>query len=97
MTNKIILITGATDGIGKQTAIELAKKNSTLILHGRNADSLEKIKEEIFHLSGNKKLDFFVADLSSLVQIRSAATEIKSKYNRLDVLINNAGVYMKSC
>ena len=97
MTNKIILITGATDGIGKQTAIELAKKNSTLLLHGRNADSLGKIKEEIFHLSGNNKLDFFVADLSSLTQVRSAAAEIKSKYDRLDVLINNAGVYMKSC
>ena len=60
MTNKIILITGATDGIGKQTAIELAKKNSMLILHGRNADNLEKIKEEIFYLSGNNKLDFFL-------------------------------------
>ena len=96
MKNKIVLITGATDGIGKQTAIELAKKNASVILHGRSLELLSQTKEEIFRISGNNHLDILNADLSSLNQVRNAGEEIKTKYERLDGLINNAGVYMKS-
>lgn len=96
MKDKIILITGASDGIGKQTAIELAGKSAAIILHGRNKERLLKTQEEIFHLTNNSNINIFTADLSSLKQVRLAAEEIKSKFNRLDVLINNAGVYKKT-
>lgn len=96
MNNKIILITGATDGIGKQTALELAKKNAKIILHGRNPALLTQTKEEISKITGNNNLDICIANLSSLNQVRTAAEEIKLKYDRIDVLINNAGVYLKS-
>jgi NAD(P)-dependent dehydrogenase (short-subunit alcohol dehydrogenase family) len=96
MKDKIVLITGASDGIGKQTAIDLAGKRATVILHGRNENRLLKTQEEVSHLTNNKNISTVTADLSSLKQVRKAAKEIKSKLNRLDVLINNAGVYMKT-
>jgi NAD(P)-dependent dehydrogenase (short-subunit alcohol dehydrogenase family) len=96
MKDKIILITGASDGIGKQTAIELAGKRATVILHGKNNERLLKTQEEISKLTSNNNISIINADLSSLEQVRKAAEEIKSKFNRIDVLINNAGVYMKT-
>jgi len=96
MENKIVLITGATDGIGKQTAYELADKNATVILHGRNKDRLLKTQEEISHLTNNNNIRIATSNLSSLKQVRLVAEEIKTKSKHLDVLINNAGVYMKS-
>ena len=94
MDDKTILITGATDGIGKQTAFELAKLGARVILHGRNKSKVKRVLQEFGQKTGNDRLDFFIADLSSLQQIRTMCTEIKRKYNRLDVLINNAGVAM---
>ncbi len=96
MENKIVLITGATDGIGKQTAYELADKNATVILHGRNKGRLLKTQEEISHLTNNNNISIVTANLSSLKHVRLFAEEIKTKFKQLDVLINNAGVYMKT-
>ena len=96
MENKIILITGATDGIGKRTAYELADKSATVILHGRDKERLLKTQEEISHLTNNNNISIVTANLSSLKQVRLAAEEIKTKFKQLDVLINNAGVYMKT-
>ncbi len=95
MDGKTILITGATDGIGKQTAIELAELGARVILHGRNPSKAKQVKLEIEKSSGNDQLDFCAADLSSLQQVRTMAADIQQKYNRLDVLINNAGVALK--
>jgi NAD(P)-dependent dehydrogenase (short-subunit alcohol dehydrogenase family) len=89
------MITGATDGIGKQTAIELALKNATIILHGRNNDRLLKTKSEITTVTNNNSIEIISSDLSSLKQTKILANEISSKFNRIDVLINNAGVYLK--
>jgi NAD(P)-dependent dehydrogenase (short-subunit alcohol dehydrogenase family) len=94
MDDKTILITGSTDGIGKQAAFELAKLGARVILHGRNKSKVKRVLQEFEQKIGNDQLDFFIADLSSLQQIRTMATEIRRKYNRLDVLINNAGVAM---
>ena len=94
MDHKTVLITGSTDGIGKQTAIELAGMGAKVILHGRNKSKAVEVMQEIEQKTGNDQLDFFVADLSSLHQIRTMGAEIQRKYNRLDVLINNAGVAM---
>jgi NAD(P)-dependent dehydrogenase (short-subunit alcohol dehydrogenase family) len=95
MLNKTILITGSTDGIGKQTALELAEQGATILVHGRDKDKGERTVNDLIKITGNKKIFSHTADLSSQHQIRQLAREITQKYNRLDVLINNAAVYMK--
>jgi NAD(P)-dependent dehydrogenase (short-subunit alcohol dehydrogenase family) len=94
MNDITILITGSTDGIGKQAALELAELGARIILHGRNKSKVKQVFQEIEQKTGNDQLDFFVADLSSLQQIRTMSAEIRRKYSRMDVLINNAGVAM---
>jgi NAD(P)-dependent dehydrogenase (short-subunit alcohol dehydrogenase family) len=96
MNGKTILITGSTDGIGKQAALELSELGARVILHGRSKSTVKKVLQEIEQKTGNDQLDFFVADLSSLQQIRAMSAEIRQKYSRLDVLINNAGVAMNN-
>jgi len=96
MKNKSVLITGSTDGIGKQTALELAELGAGVILHGREEAKVKPVLKEIGRKTGNDKLDFFIADLSSLDQIRAMAAEIRRQHRRLDVLINNAGVALNS-
>ena len=93
MTNKTILITGSTDGIGKQTAIELAKFGSRIIIHGRNEQRCQETATELISVTGNPNINFVAADFSSLLQVKKMANSINSKYERLDVLINNAGVF----
>jgi len=96
MNSKVVLITGATDGIGKQTALELAKLGHHVIIHGRNKERVQQTSNEIQVATNHQQLSTIVCDLSSLKAVRKLTEEIKSKYDRLDVLINNAGVYMKS-
>jgi NAD(P)-dependent dehydrogenase (short-subunit alcohol dehydrogenase family) len=91
-----VLITGSTDGIGKQTALELAARGARVILHGRNRSKAKQVLQEIAQKTGNDQLDFCIADLASLHQIRTLAVEIRRKYDRLDVLINNAGVALNT-
>ncbi len=93
MVAKTILITGSTDGIGKQTAIELAKLGHKVLIHGRNEQSVQKSTADILHLIPNADLDMFSADLSSLEEINNLVIAIARKYTFLDVLINNAGVF----
>ncbi len=93
---KTILVTGATDGIGMQTARELADRGNHVILHGRNKSKAEKIKQDIEKENGDAALDIISADLASFAQIRKMSEQVHVKYDRLDVLINNAGVYEKN-
>ncbi|WP_310603408.1 SDR family NAD(P)-dependent oxidoreductase [Anaerosporobacter sp.] len=88
---KIILVTGASSGIGKVTALALAKQGHTVILHGRNPEKTKKAFNEIKKESNNSNLDMITADLSLLSEVRKFADAIKTKYDHLDVLINNAG------
>ncbi len=94
MLEKRAVITGATSGIGYETALELARRGFEIIIIGRDESrgqqSVSKIKDE----TENEKILFVKCDLSSQKQIRRAAAEIKDKYDRLDVLINNAGVWL---
>lgn len=92
INEQTILITGATDGIGKLTALQLAKKNAHVVVHGRNKNKVTKVVEEIKTESGNKRIDGLTADFSSLNEVRKFAKEVRTKYSGLDVLINNAGV-----
>lgn len=91
----VILITGATDGIGKQTALILARQGHELILHGRSQHKLDQTCEQIEDISGKRIFDRVLADLSDLEQVRQLAQEILERHERLDVLLNNAGVFMR--
>jgi retinol dehydrogenase-12 len=93
MQNKICLVTGATNGIGKVTALELAKMGATVIVVGRNPDKTEAVVNELRAQSGSDRVDKALADLSSLAEVRALAENFKRKYSRLDVLVNNAGAY----
>lgn len=92
MKNNIVLITGSTDGIGKATALQLAALGATVVVHGRNAERSQRTCDEIRQATGNPNIDYVVADLASQRQIRQMAADILARYDRLSVLINNAGV-----
>jgi len=92
--DKIVLITGSTDGIGKQTAIELVRLGATVVLHGRSAERGQAALDEVRRITGSDKLDYVAADLSSQKQVRALADQVREKYERLHVLINNAAVVM---
>ncbi len=94
INEQIILITGSTDGIGKLTALQLAKQNAHLLIHGRNKEKTTNVVNELKSVSGNKNIEGFVADFSSLAEVRYLAEEVLTKYPALDVLINNAGAGM---
>ena len=91
MQDKIVLVTGATAGIGKRTALELAEMNAHVVIVGRNAEKTQAAAEELRRDSHNDKVDFLLADLSSMADVRRLAKEFAEKYPRLDVLVNNAG------
>ncbi|MFW9879933.1 MAG: SDR family NAD(P)-dependent oxidoreductase, partial [Candidatus Thorarchaeota archaeon] len=95
MEGKICMITGANSGIGKATALGLAKLNATIIMVCRDKERGEKAREEIINQTGNKNIDLLLCDLSSQEQIRNLVNEFKKKYQYLHVLINNAGVMLK--
>ena len=91
---KTVLITGATDGVGKQTAILLAKKGCHIVMMVRSQTRAEETIAEIIALTGNKKIEYILVDLTSFAQVRKAAAEFLAKYPTLDILINNAGLIM---
>ena len=91
LSGKVCLVTGATSGIGAVTARALAHRGATVVLVARNRERSEATSEAIRQESGNAKVDFLVADLASQTDVRRLAEDFKSRYSRLDVLINNAG------
>lgn len=91
MNTQTILITGATDGVGKCTAIDLAKQDTFLLLHGRNKEKLDKVIKEIKSSTGNQNIEGFVADFSSMAEVRQLAKDVLAKHHKIDILINNAG------
>ena len=87
-----VLITGATDGLGKLVARDLATEGATVLLHGRSEERAVAAVREIQEETGNDRLRYYLADFSSLEEVRSLAKEIRSEHDRLDVLVNNAGI-----
>ena len=96
MEGKQILITGATSGIGEAAARALAKMGGSLLLVGRHSDRCQASVDRIRRESGNPRIDFLLADLSSQKEVRRLAEEYRRRYPRLEVLINNAGgIFLK--
>jgi len=87
-----VLVTGATDGLGRRVARELAGMGATVLLHGRNPERLEATLEELRGETVSEKLGSYLADLSSLGEVRGLAERVLSEQDRLDVLVNNAGI-----
>ncbi len=94
MDKKIALVTGATEGLGKATAIGLANNNFVVVLVARNLEKGERVKKEIIEKTGNQDIDLLNCDLSSLASVKKLAESFNSKYKQLDVLINNAGIML---
>lgn len=92
MAGKVCLVTGASAGIGKETALGLANKGATVIMHGRHPARSQKALEYVRSRSGNPNVEMIEADFSEMSEVRGLAETVKSKYTRLDVLVNNAGM-----
>lgn len=91
----LILVTGATDGIGKQTAIMLAQRGARVIVHGRTPERAAAAAEDVAQQAGTPWVGQAWADFTSLAEIHGMAEQIMATYDRLDVLVNNAGVFMR--
>jgi NAD(P)-dependent dehydrogenase (short-subunit alcohol dehydrogenase family) len=94
MQGKVCIVTGATSGIGKATALELARMGATVVIVGRDRARGEAAQSEIKTKSENEAVDLLLADLSSQESIRQLVENFRQKYSQLHVLINNAGVFM---
>ena len=93
---KTILITGSTHGIGEAAAKALAAQGHQVIIHGRSAARCQEVIEQIKLQTGNADLIYLTADLSEMSQVRQLARQVKERFTRLDVLINNAGNFFLS-
>ncbi len=89
---KTILITGSTDGIGLETAKMLVSMGHCVLLHGRSSAKLDKTKKMLASISSNGRIESYLADLSHMTDVENFAKEVMQKHDKLDVLINNAGI-----
>ncbi|MEJ7871019.1 MAG: SDR family oxidoreductase [Rubrobacteraceae bacterium] len=92
MGGKVVLITGGTSGIGKATAIALAAMGASVTITGRNRERGEQAVMEVRRESGNEEVELILADLAVQAEVRRLAEEFRERYDRLDVLVNNAGL-----
>ena len=93
MDKPICLITGATDGIGRETALELAARGFVVVVAARDAAKAQALVKEIELTTGHRDADTITADLRSLAEVRQLSEIFRQRYPRLDVLINNAGIF----
>lgn len=93
MQEKVVVVTGATNGIGEVTALELARQGATVVIVSRTESKLENTVARIKSETGNDAVSYIQADLSSMDGVRSAAEQFLARFERLDVLVNNAGAY----
>ena len=92
--NQIALVTGATSGIGRVTATELAKMGAHVVILARNAERAAATQRDLKAAAGHDNVDVLLADLADLDQVRRAAAGFSARYPRLDVLVNNAGLIL---
>ncbi|MGI9471733.1 MAG: SDR family NAD(P)-dependent oxidoreductase [Rubripirellula sp.] len=91
---KSILLTGATDGIGRETAQTLVSLGHRVLLHGRDGAKLDRVERALSELSSEAQIETYVADLSRLPDVELLAKSVSERHDRLDALINNAGVFV---
>jgi len=94
MVGKICVITGGNSGIGKATAVGLAKMGASVVIVSRNREKGESAVTDIIAKSGNKNVELIQADMSSQDSIHKLAEDFKARHEKLHLLINNAGVYL---
>lgn len=92
LSGKVVIITGANSGLGLESTKALAAKGATVVMACRNLSKAEKAKAEVLQKVPNAKLDVMQLDNASLESVRNFAAAFKAKYDRLDILLNNAGV-----
>jgi len=92
MESKVVLITGGTSGIGRAAATALAAMGAEVVVTGRSRERGELAVEEIRDTSGNARVSLMLADLAVQAEVRGLAEEFRERYDRLDVLVNNAGI-----
>ena len=90
---KTIFITGSTDGIGLETAKTLLLQGHRILLHGRNPLKLNETEKALSTLSSDGRVESYLADLSNIVEVEGLAKAVAERHDKLDVLINNAGIY----
>jgi NAD(P)-dependent dehydrogenase (short-subunit alcohol dehydrogenase family) len=93
MDDRAILVTGSTDGLGKRTAQALAAEGAAVLVHGRDPGKVEAARREIVDRGRGAAVKGYVADLSSLSQVHRLAEEVERDRDRLEVLVNNAGIF----
>lgn len=93
MKGKVVLITGATSGIGREAALALARLGAHLVIVGRDQLKTQQTIDWIKQESGNEHVDSFLADLSEITEVKNLADQFSKKYSHLDVLLNNAGSF----
>jgi NAD(P)-dependent dehydrogenase (short-subunit alcohol dehydrogenase family) len=96
VSRKVCVVTGASSGIGLETARVLARQGATVIMGSRGSGSGAQVADQVAKETGSKTVHFMPVDLSSMNDIRRFATELKSGYSQVDVLINNAGIYVSN-
>lgn len=92
MQGRVCIVTGATNGLGEVTALELARMGATVVIVGRNEDRAKATLQKIRSAVPNADVNYLIADLSLMSQVKRVADEFRSRYARLDVLVNNAGM-----
>ena len=94
MKGKVVMVTGSTDGLGREVARRVAALGAHVIVHGRNQERGKEVVSEIAK-DGKGTARFYAADFASLAEVRTLAQAINRDYNRIDVLVNNAGIWIK--
>src|SRR5271154_4284774 len=93
LDGKTCIVTGANSGLGKETALALARMKANVVMVCRDREKGDAARREISKESGNESVDLLLCDLSSLADVRTLAAEVKNRYGKLHVLVNNAGVF----
>lgn len=94
LAGKVVLVTGSTDGIGRQTALELARLGARVLVHGRSREKTERARDALKQAVPGAQVDAVVGDLAEQAQVRALAREVEGLTDRLHVLLHNAGVFV---
>ena len=95
MQGRVCLVTGANRGLGKATALGLARRGATVVMLGRDPVRVARASDDVRRGSGNPDVSYLVVDLGSLASVRKAADEAARRYAAIHVLVNNAGVNLR--